>query len=366
MSVRRLSPKWQDRIEAVLIPVLALVAALVLFGAFLLLVGKNPAEVYALIYKGGFGSEFSWRNSLARAAPLILCALCVAWPARAGLMVIGGEGALVLGGLAAAEAGSALNGSSPLAAQSAMLLSGLLAGGLWIVLVGALRQWRGVNETISSLLLTYIALAIFNQLVEGVLRDPASLNKPSTTPIEESHLLHSFSSFDLHAGLPFGIGLALLSFLLIRYTTTGFALNVVGGNRRAALLAGLPTTSLVLFACAMGGGSAGLAGAIEVAAVHGSANASLNAGYGYTGILVAFLARQNALAVIPVSILLGGIAASGGMLQRRLDLPDASVLVLQGLVFLAVLASESLHGRIGRLLVLPGRRSSLMLQEAST
>jgi simple sugar transport system permease protein len=135
----------------------------------------------------------------------------------------------------------------------------------------------------------------------------------------------------------------------MRYTTIGFALRVVGGNPRAAMLAGLSTTPLILLACGLGGAAAGLAGAIEVAAVHGSANASLNAGYGYTGILVSFLARHNALAIIPVAVLMGGIAASGGMLQRRLDLPDATVLVLQGLVFLAVLASESLYGKVGKL-----------------
>ena len=84
---------------------------------------------------------------------------------------------------------------------------------------------------------------------------------------------------------------------------------------------------------------------VEVAAVHGSANASLIAGYGYAGILVAFIARQNPLAIIPVAILLGGISASGGMLQRRLDLPDATVLVLQGIAFLLILASETLYGR---------------------
>ena len=102
----------------------------------------------------------------------------------------------------------------------------------------------------------------------------------------------------------------------------------------------------MLAACFLGGGAAGLAGMVEVAAVHGSANASLMAGYGYAGILVAFIARQNALAIVPVSILLGGLAASGGMLQRRLDLPDATVLVLQGMAFLLILASETLYGRL--------------------
>jgi simple sugar transport system permease protein len=103
---------------------------------------------------------------------------------------------------------------------------------------------------------------------------------------------------------------------------------------------------LVLGACALGGAAAGLAGMVEVAAVHGAANASLAAGYGYAGILVAFIARQNPLAVVPVAVLVGGISASGGMLQRRLDLPDATVLVLQGVAFMLILASETLYGRL--------------------
>jgi simple sugar transport system permease protein len=85
---------------------------------------------------------------------------------------------------------------------------------------------------------------------------------------------------------------------------------------------------------------------VEVAAVHGSANASLIAGYGYAGILVAFMARHHPLAIVPVAILVGGISASGGMLQRRLDLPDATVLVLQGVIFMMILASETLYGRL--------------------
>ena len=97
--------------------------------------------------------------------------------------------------------------------------------------------------------------------------------------------------------------------------------------------------------CALAGACAGLAGMIEVAAVQGSANASLAAGYGYTGILVAFLARHNPLAIVPVAILLGGVEASGGLIQRRMDLPNATVLVLQGVLFVAILFSETFYGR---------------------
>ena len=331
--------------EALLIPIGALVAAMLLFGLFVAILGQSPIEVYSLIYKGAFASSFSWQNTLSRAAPLILTALCVALPAQAGLMIIGAEGALVLGGLAAAVVGHLAVGGSPVGVKFAMAVAGMLAGGLWIAAAGAMRQFRGINETISSLLLTYIAIALFNHFVEGPLRDPASLNKPSTHPIGDAFMLGNFPGLDVHWGLGFGLIFCVAMYILVRHTTWGFALRIVGGNARAARLAGLPVSRLLLTACFLGGAAAGLAGMVEVAAVHGNANASLMAGYGYAGILVAFIARQNPLAIVPVAILLGGISASGGMLQRRLDMPDATVLVLQGMAFLLILASETLYGR---------------------
>jgi simple sugar transport system permease protein len=140
-----------------------------------------------------------------------------------------------------------------------------------------------------------------------------------------------------------GVLACLASGLWLRQTASGFAVRVVGGNARTAQLVGLPASKLVLTACAVGGACAGLAGAVEVAAVHTNANASLITGYGYAGILVAFIARQNAFAVIPVAILFGGFGAAGSLLQRRLGLPDASVQVLQGIAFVLILASEALR-----------------------
>jgi simple sugar transport system permease protein len=334
--------------EALLIPLGALGAALVVFGLFMAALRHDPFEVYALIYRGAFASAFSWQNTLARAAPLVLTALCVAIPARVGLMIIGGEGALVLGGLAAAVIGRQLAGGPALTVQLAMAVGAMLAGALWIALAGALRHWRGVNETISSLLLTYIAVALFNHLVEGPLRDPASLNKPSTAPIAEASMLGRLPGLDVHWGLGFGVVACVVMYVFTAHTTYGFAMRVVGGNVRAARLAGLSVGTLILAACALGGAMAGLAGMAEVAAVHGSANASLIAGYGYAGIVIAFIARHHPLAVVPVALLVGGLSASGGMLQRRLDLPDATVLVLQGLAFMLILGSEALYGRWGR------------------
>jgi simple sugar transport system permease protein len=140
--------------------------------------------------------------------------------------------------------------------------------------------------------------------------------------------------------------LCLLSWVLIDRTTWGFAARIAGGNVRAAQVQGLPVGRLILGFTALGGAFAGLAGFFEVTAVHGSANASLASGYGFTGILIAFLARHNPLAIIPVAILLAGFEASSGLIQRRMDLPDATTLVLQGFVFVAILMSDTLYGRL--------------------
>src|SRR5438093_572358 len=144
--------------ETLLITVAAMAASLVLFGIFVFVkAGVLPSQLYYEMFVGAFGTSFSWQNTLTRAAPLILTALCTALPARLGLIVIGGEGALVLGGLAAVETGLLLQGAPVPVVQLGMLLAGMLAGGLLISFVGVLRDRRGVNETIASLLVTYIA-----------------------------------------------------------------------------------------------------------------------------------------------------------------------------------------------------------------
>ncbi|MDP3137815.1 MAG: ABC transporter permease, partial [Burkholderiaceae bacterium] len=285
-----------------------------------------------------------WQNTLQRAAPLMLTALCVAIPARAGLVIIGAEGALVLGGLACAALAQAVPLPANLAGTALVCAAGAAAGALWIMLAGWLRQYRGINETISSLLLAYVAIGLFKHAVEGPLRDPASLNKPSTYALAEGLRIGGMGGSDVHWGLALGILACVAAGVWLRATASGFAVRVVGGNPRAAQLVGLPASRLILWACALGGACAGLAGAVEVAAVHTSANASLIAGYGYAGILVAFIARHQPFAVIPVAILFGGFGAAGSLLQRRLGLPDASVQVLQGIAFVLILASEALRG----------------------
>jgi ABC-type uncharacterized transport system permease subunit len=305
--------------EAVLAPLISLLGAAVLFSIFLLFLGASPLDFLDLVWRGAFGSWFSIQNTVQRASPLLLTALCVALPGQLGLVIIGGEAAVVLGGLAATVAALPLVNTSPLVVWAAMAVAGSAMGAFWIGISGWLRARLNVNEVIASLVLAYVGLALFNHFVEGVLRDPASLNKPSTYGIGEANMLDTVPWLDVHPGLPVGILACVLCWVLIYRTSVGFASRVTGGNIRAAQLQGLPVTRLILLACALGGGCA--------------------------GILIAFLARFNPLAIMPMAILLGGLGAAGGLLQRRMGLPDATIQVLQGLIFVSILTSDTLYGR---------------------
>jgi len=332
--------------EYVVIPLLALIIAAGLFAVFLMAIGKSPVDFVSYVWRGGFGTAFSFQNTLQRSAPLILTALAVAIPARIGLIMIGGEGALVLGGFAAGALAIPMIGHAPpMVALVLMALFAMIVGGFWVGFSGFLRYARGVNETISSLLLTYIGIAIMNFFVEGALRDLSNPNKPSTMPIGDAYMVGKIPGTQVHWGFAFGLALCVALYFLMARTTFGFAARVTGGNFRAALAQGLPVGRLIVACSAIAGACAGLAGFFEVAAIQGRANASLAAGYGFTGILVSFLARHNPLVIPPVAILLGGLVASGGLIQRRMELPDATVLVLQGFIFVVLLTSETLYGR---------------------
>ncbi len=344
--------KWRNLAETLCITLAAIAGSMILFGIFIALYyyidrgqWKSPAELYRWMYAGSFGTGVAWRNTLTRAAPLILTALCTALPARLGQIIIGGEGALVAGGIAAVAAGLGLQGQPVIVIHLGMAVAAMLAGGLTIALAGGLSHWRGVNSTISSLLITYIIIGVFNYVVEGPMRDPSSLNKPSTYPIAEETMLGKIPGLGVHWGLAYGVVFCLVAYVLMHHTTFGFAARMTGGNVRAAQGAGLPVGWLILATCVLGGAAAGLAGMVEIAAVHGQANASLIAGYGFTGILVSFIARHHPLGIIPAAVLFGGLDASSGMLQRRMELPDASVRVLMGIIFVLILLFETLYGR---------------------
>ena len=346
----RANSRWVGWLGQLLAPIGAVLAAFALFSLLLLWLGRSPIEFAELVWKGGFGTPFSIRNTLQRMPPLILCALAVAVPAKLGLMVIGGEGTLVLAGLAAAAVSVPFaSGTAPaILVVPLMVCVAMLVGAFWFGVAAQARNKRQVNEVISSLLLSYVGIAVMNFFVEGMLRDPDQPSKSSTVPVAANYLVGPIPGVGVHWGLAVALLASVGLYLLVSRTTFGFAMRIAGGNPRAARSQGLPVERLVLAGMAIGGACAGLAGYFEVAAVQGRANASLAAGYGFTGILVSFMARHHPLGIVPVALLFAGLAAADGLVQRRLGLPDGVMMLLQSVIFIALLVSQALHGsRIG-------------------
>lgn len=199
------SPAFLSSAEAVTINVSAFAITLLLFGVYVAALGHDPLDVYYVLYLGSFARQISIESTLTNAAPLMLTALCTAIPARAGLLVIGGEGALVVGGVATVLAGVALGDASFLVGVTVMFLTGALAGGIWIGFAGVLRQFRGVNETISSLLLNYIAIAVMFHLISGPIRDWERVLKTSSWSVPESLRVGQLPYIDVHWGLAAGV-----------------------------------------------------------------------------------------------------------------------------------------------------------------
>ena len=320
----------------------AMVLAVVAWIVIAALAGLPIGAVLRIMLVGAFGSVFAVEQTLRAATPLLLTGLAVAIPAQAGLMIIGTEGAFVIGGLAAAVVATVV--PAPIALL-VLLVAGIGFGAVWLAACGWLRARWNVHEAISSLLLTYIAIAVTNQLVEGLLRDPASLDKPATAIIDPAARLGLLGWGSLHWGLPIGLVACVLAYLLISHTPLGYQIRVCNANVHAARFAGFAYPRFIVVLCAGAGALAGLAGAIEVSAVQHQASASLALGYGYVGILVAVIARGNMLAVIFAAVLVGALDAGGGMLQRQLGAPAASATLMHGVLFVALVVCGALRGR---------------------
>lgn len=315
-----------------------LALALLVFALVLLIFGKNPAQAYADIFSSTIGSSYGLSEALVKVIPLVLCALAVLLPARIGLVNVGGEGQLYMGALLATWGALAVGDSLPaVVGIPLMILLGFVGGGLWAAIPAFLRARGWLNETISTLLLNYVAVLWVNFFVFGPFKDPESANFPQSVLFADSVRLPFIGSSRVHFGLVLGlIALAVLYFVLKR-TRWGYEMRAIGGNPEAARRHGLPLTRYILVTMFIAGGLAGLAGMGEVMAIQGRLRPGFSPGYGYMGFLISWLALHNPLGVVVMSFLIAIIALGGDTLQITQGMPFSSVNVLMSLILFIVL-----------------------------
>ena len=322
--------------------VLLLAAAVVLgavAGGFLVqLSGYSAVTAFGAILDGSFGGTYPISQTLAAAIPLATIALGTAIAFRVQLWNIGGEGQFYMGafGATAVELIGGPAGWPSIVLLPLMLVAGFVAGAAWAFLPGFLRAWHGVNEIITTLMLNYVAILWVNFLVYGPWKDPAGHNFPFSPRYPDNATFARVGEGQLHAGLFIPVIAAVALLFVVARTAWGYELRVVGENTEAARYAGIDVRRTMLSAMLVSGGMAGIAGMVQVAGIIHLLNGQLSNNYGYTAIIIAWLARLHPLAVLLVSVLFGALV-NGGYAVSQEGIPQALGAVLQGMILFFVL-----------------------------
>lgn len=331
--------------------VVAAAAALVVSSLLTTVVGASPADAFGQLWDGAFGSLYALGITATKALPLILVALGFTVCFRAGVFNIGLEGQLYAGGLASALVGSRLDW--PLAVHLPLtLLAGAAAGAAWALLPALLKILRGVNEIVSSLLLSYVAIFLTNYLIGGPLKDPAAIYPQTSTVLHSAQLPVLVGGTKINAGIVVALVAAGLVWLLLARTTLGYELRTAGASVRVAEYAGIDVRRATLVAFLASGACGGLAGAVEVLGNQFRLVESFSPGWGYTGIAVALLGGVQAWGSVLAGLFFGVLGSGADQLQFRLGVPAAFVLIVQSVAVIFVLGSgwvgEQLRALLGR------------------
>lgn len=335
----RAIPPWQLRLA---VPVASLLAAALVGGLVIVVAGSNAFEAYKTMIDSSFSGLRPLTRTLTLATPLILTGLAAAVAFRMKVWNIGAEGQLYVGAVAAS--GLALwipsDTSKPLM-LAAILIGGAAAGAFWAGLAAIPKAFFNADEVITTLMLNFVALSFMNYLIFGTVS--FWRNSDSTFPqgllIPENATMPTIS-YRLHYGLVIAVAAAVLLWWVLRRTTYGFEVRTIGDSKEASRYAGMSVNAKLVSVLLISGALAGVAGAIEISGVVQRLDPrALAVELGFTGIVVAAVARFNCMTVIPVAILLAGIVTSGSSLQR-MGIPAEIVFLLQGLIFLFVAAGE--------------------------
>jgi len=319
----------------VLVPVLL---ALVMGGIVLLLLGKDPLAYYGYVVKRGLFSWGGLQETFTRMAPLLLIAAGLIVAFRAGIWNLGGDGQFLLAAVITAALGPALIGLLPRALTliACMIVSTLVAAA-WSLVPAILKARYGVNEIITSLMMSFLGTSFANVLVKLFFRDPGT-TVPQTRNLPVEDRLPRIFDTTIHSGVLIALAVVILVHLMMTRTAFGLKLQVVGANPGAAVHAGLNVGWLTIATFALSAGLIGLGGSVEILGVWGTVRADWNPAFGLLVVPLVFLARFNGYAVIGFTLFFSALMIGGESAARRVGVPQHYVLVLVALllIFLAL------------------------------
>ena len=332
LEPREHTPMWLNA----LLPLLAILATLIICSGLIKMAGASVLSAYVILFKSALSTKFDFVETAVKATPLILTGLAVVVAFRAKFWNIGAEGQLLAGAMAAAYLG-ALKSFPGWSLIPLMIVGGAVAGALWAAIPALLKTRYKVDDVVTTLLLNFVIYYDMMALLNGPWKDPLSgyPDSPDILPAAEFPIL--LKATRLHLGVLIAVIATFLVWFLVRRTTLGFSITAVGENPKASRYAGMSVSKIIFLAAAISGGLAGLAGVGEVGGIQFQVMAGISPGYGYTGIVIAMLARLNPLGVIPAAFFFGVIITGAEAMSRATGVPVFLSDVIQGTALVTML-----------------------------
>lgn len=338
-------PDWRAVGFSLLLPALAVLAALGIGALVLWALKVNPLEAYQALIGGAFGSLAGLTQSAVKATPLLLVGLGIVIAFRANVINIGAEGQIMLGSLATTWFALTFRTWPSALLIPATLTAGFAAGAVWGLIPGLLKARLRVNEILSTVMMNAIAVQLMNALLRGPLIDPAEVAAgtfiaQSERLPAEAWLARLVPQSQLHVGALLAVVLAAAVYIFLWRTTIGYRIRAVGQNPDAARYAGIPVPFYQALALTLAGGFAGLAGGVEVLGIHHRLLEGISSGYGFTGIVAALFGKLHPLGLVPAAYIFGSLLVGADKMQRAVQVPSALVDTLLGVVVLFVVSSD--------------------------
>lgn len=324
----------------------------------ILALGANPIDGLGAILDGAFGTRERLATTAVRATPLLLVGtgICVAFRAR--VINIGGEGQIVVGALLATWVALAIPGTPKPILLPLVVIAGMVGGGFWGAIPGALKAYASVNEILSTIMLNLVAVQVMNYLLRGPMIDPGELTGsriPQTERLTDNAALPILlPGTRLHLGVLIAVLAAVAAYVMLWRTPLGFRLRAVGHNPDAARASGISVERNIVTAMAISGSLSGLAGSILVFGseslrmVTDGSTAGFTGAAGFNGIVAALFGGLHPLWTIPSAFLFGSLLTGANNLQRALQIPSPLAVALNGIVVIFVVSSGRLRTWIER------------------
>lgn len=336
----------QRKLFSILIPVAAVVSALLVGALIILLSGANPIQAYSALLKGALGSTNSIAEIIVHATPLILTGLAVAFAFKSGVFNIGGDGQILMGALLATIVGVYIQGLPMWIHLPLAVLAGFIGGAIWMIIPGYLYIKLNVNSIISTIMLNWVAYFQVMYLVNGPIRDETSWTNQSYKVAESAQIPLLIAKTRAHYGFVMAIIAGILIYLILTKTVLGFKIQAVGENTEAATYGGINKIKNILIASTISGGLAGIAGMSEITGVYHRLLIEVSPGIGYTAVVIALLGRNNPFGVILSSILFAVLKVGSQMMQQQTGIPVPLVSAITGIIFFFWLFGEYYRVRL--------------------